>query len=213
VEIGVIMIFWYGVLHAFSPDHLTVIANFSIAKERNRALLNTLLFAFGHGMVLVLFAKLITMSSFLEPFLPYADKVAALVLIYMGMYLLWMIYKERITLSKHEHDGKVHVHIYFKNRHNHEARHDRSMVVTLAALMGAGGLRGMLLSLGVVGQEGVDIFIVLYFVSGVTLVFLLFGWMMTFVNQHLLQTQQQVNHIFGGIGVLCMVVGSHFLIG
>ena len=30
---GFLIIFWYGILHAFGPDHLTAIADFSIGKD------------------------------------------------------------------------------------------------------------------------------------------------------------------------------------
>ena len=31
-SIGLLLIFWYGILHAFGADHLTAIADFSIGK-------------------------------------------------------------------------------------------------------------------------------------------------------------------------------------
>ncbi|WP_277871741.1 hypothetical protein [Sulfurimonas xiamenensis] len=35
-HLGLLLIFWYGVLHAFGPDHLTAIADFSIGKNKKR---------------------------------------------------------------------------------------------------------------------------------------------------------------------------------
>jgi len=55
MEIGYLLIFWYGVLHAFGPDHLTVIADFSIGKSLKKTMAVTLLFAMGHGVMLFFF--------------------------------------------------------------------------------------------------------------------------------------------------------------
>ena len=49
MELGLIVIFWYGILHAFGPDHLTAIADFSIGKEAKKTFLTVGAFAVGHG--------------------------------------------------------------------------------------------------------------------------------------------------------------------
>lgn len=45
METALVLIFWYGILHAFGPDHLTAIADFSIGKNRQKTLWITSLFA------------------------------------------------------------------------------------------------------------------------------------------------------------------------
>ena len=55
-NIGILLIFWYGILHAFGPDHLTAIADFSIGKDKNKTMIITILFAIGHGTMLFIFA-------------------------------------------------------------------------------------------------------------------------------------------------------------
>ncbi len=32
-SLGLLLIFWYGILHAFGPDHLSAITDFSIGKN------------------------------------------------------------------------------------------------------------------------------------------------------------------------------------
>ena len=59
MEIGLMIIFWYGILHAFGPDHLTAIADFSIGKEAKKTFAIVSAFAVGHGMMLFMFAKLL----------------------------------------------------------------------------------------------------------------------------------------------------------
>ena len=57
MELSLLVIFWYGILHAFGPDHLTAIADFSIGKDKRKTLMITFLFAIGHGLSLFVFAK------------------------------------------------------------------------------------------------------------------------------------------------------------
>jgi hypothetical protein len=42
MEMGLIIIFWYGALHAFGADHLTAIADFSIGESVKKTLLTNL---------------------------------------------------------------------------------------------------------------------------------------------------------------------------
>ena len=57
-SLGLLLIFWYGILHAFGADHLTAIADFSIGKNKRKTMLITTMFAIGHGISLFIFAKL-----------------------------------------------------------------------------------------------------------------------------------------------------------
>jgi ABC-type nickel/cobalt efflux system permease component RcnA len=101
MEMGLILIFWYGVLHAFGPDHLTVVADFSIGKSRKKTLLITFLFALGHGMMLFLFARLLQAYEIPESITDYGDQISAAVIIGMGIYLLAQVMRDRIQLHRH----------------------------------------------------------------------------------------------------------------
>ena len=83
-HIGVILIFWYGILHAFGPDHLTAIADFSIGKNKKKTMLITILFAIGHGSMLFVFAKILETYSISENLLEYGDIISSSVILMMG---------------------------------------------------------------------------------------------------------------------------------
>ena len=119
MEAGLVLIFWYGMLHAFGPDHLTAIADFSIGKNRRKTLLITSLFAIGHGLSLFVFAKVLQHTEISEDILAYGDVISAIVILGMGVYLLFMVATQRIQLSKHTHEGKEHIHIWFGKSHEH----------------------------------------------------------------------------------------------
>ncbi|HSR74624.1 MAG TPA: hypothetical protein VLL31_07245, partial [Sulfurovum sp.] len=121
METGIMLIFWYGILHAFGPDHLTAIADFSIGKNRRKTLLVTSLFALGHGLSLFIFAKILQHTELSDDLLSYGDMISAIVIIGMGLYLLFTVFTYRIQLRKHTHNNEEHIHIWFGKTHEHNA--------------------------------------------------------------------------------------------
>jgi len=214
MELSLLVIFWYGILHAFGPDHLTAIADFSIGKNKRKTLLVTTLFAIGHGVSLFLFAKLLQTITISHEILAYGDIISATVIIAMGVYLLFMVATDRIQLRRHMHENKEHIHIWFGKSHEHnDDAVAKTSSLTLGLLMGAGGVRGMLVTLGAVQGGTVDFTMVAAFTLGVMLVFGAFGFMMLYVNQNFLGNLTNVRRAFGTAGVVSLVVGTNILIG
>lgn len=211
MEVGLMLIFWYGMLHAFGPDHLTAIADFSIGKERRKTLLITTLFALGHGLSLFVFAKVLQHTEISEELLSYGDVVSAMVIMGMGIYLLFLVMTQRIQLSKHMHEGKEHIHIWFGRSHEHNNAVNGSSF-SLGLLMGAGGVRGMLITLGVVQGGVVDLSMVAVFTLGVMLVFMGFGMFMFYINKNFLGNIQNIRRAFTIAGVVSLLVGTNILL-
>jgi ABC-type nickel/cobalt efflux system permease component RcnA len=212
MEAGLLLIFWYGVLHAFGPDHLTAIADFSIGKNKQKTLLITALFALGHGLSLFIFAKILQHTELSEEFLAYGDIISAIVIMSMGVYLLFMVFTHRIQLHKHTHGDKEHIHIWFGRSHEHNGI-ENSSSFSLGLLMGAGGVRGMLITLGALQGGVVDFTMVGLFTLGVMLVFLAFGLLMLYVNQSFLGNLQNVRRAFATAGLISLLVGTNILLG
>jgi len=213
MEMSLLVIFWYGILHAFGPDHLTAIADFSIGKQKRKTMLITILFAIGHGVSLFLFAKLLQGMHISEEILAYGDLISATVIIGMGFYLLFMAATDRIHLRKHMHEGKEHIHIWFGKSHDHEDAVIESSSFTMGLLMGAGGVRGMLITLGAVGSGHVDLGMIAAFTAGVMLIFVSFGFVIAYINEHLLGSVQNVRRVFATAGIVSLIVGSNILLG
>jgi ABC-type nickel/cobalt efflux system permease component RcnA len=205
------IIFWYGILHAFGPDHLTAIADFSIGKDRQKTLLITLLFAVGHGFSLFLFAKILQSVDISEAVLAYGDIISAIVIIGMGVYILFMVYSNRIHLKKHSHKGEEHIHIWFGREHSHNIEETSSF--TMGLLMGIGGVRGMLITLGAIHGGDVSLMMVGLFTLGVMLVFVSFGLLILYINQNFLGNITNVKRVFTVAGVISLVIGTEILIG
>jgi len=213
MEISLLVIFWYGILHAFGPDHLTAIADFSIGKNKSKTLMITTLFAIGHGLSLFIFAKILQQTNISDKILGYGDMISATVIIAMGVYLLYMVWSEQIQLKTHLHNGQEHTHIWFGKSHDHNDSVAKSSSFTMGLLMGAGGVRGMLITLGAVGSGNVDFTLVGAFTAGVMVIFISFGLVILYLNQHFLGNITNVRRAFATAGVISLVVGTNILIG
>jgi len=212
MELSLLVIFWYGILHAFGPDHLTAIADFSIGKNKRKTLMITTLFAIGHGLSLFLFAKILQSFHISDEILAYGDIISATVIIAMGVYLLIMVANDRIHLKTHMHNGKEHIHIWFGKSHDHDDNIAKSSSFTMGLLMGAGGVRGMLITLGAVGSGNVDFTMIAAFTAGVMLIFVSFGLVMLYFNQHFLGNIKNVRRAFSVAGIISLLVGTNILI-
>jgi ABC-type nickel/cobalt efflux system permease component RcnA len=209
-SLGSLLIFWYGILHAFGPDHLSAIADFSIGKNKRKTMLITIFFAIGHGTMLFIFAKILESYNINDNILGYGDIISSAVILLMGIYLLYMVYSDKIHLKKHTHKGKEHIHIYFGNEHDHNSTGTTS-AFAIGALMGIGGVRGMLITLGAIQGQSVDFTLVLAFTSGVMLIFVGFGVVMLYINQNLLKNKQNIRRIFTTAGIVSLIIGSNML--
>jgi len=208
---GLLIIFWYGVLHAFGPDHLTAIADFSLGKNKRKTIMATTLFAFGHGISLLIFAKILETFHISDHLLGYGDLISASVIVGIGLYLLYMVFTNRININHHQHQNSKHLHIYFGKKHKHSNK-DISSAFTIGLLMGIGGVRGMLITLGFIENSSVDLWMVFAFTAGVMLVFLSFGACILYINQYLLHSIQRVRKVFTGAGLVSVLVGCNMLI-
>ncbi|MRI83666.1 MAG: hypothetical protein C6I00_04525 [Nitratiruptor sp.] len=213
-EFPFLLLFWYGVLHAFGPDHLMAIADFSIGKDRLKTMAITLAFALGHGVSLFLFAKLLNSFPLTPRLLVWGDIISAIAIGAIGLFLLFMALTNRINVGWHEHGGKRHIHIWFGREHDHEKGElggPLASALTLGTLMGIGGVRGMLVTLSAITHNAVNFWMVISFTLGVMVVFLLFGLLLGLINEHLLQTRERLRIAFGIVGATSLIVGGSML--
>lgn len=212
MEMGLMIIFWYGILHAFGPDHLSAIADFSIGKEAKKTFMIVGAFAIGHGLMLFMFAKLLQHFSIPESVTAYGDVIASSVILSIGLYLLYMVYSNKIHLHSHIHDGKKHVHIWFGKEHEHKSSGGSGSAFGIGVLMGIGGVRGMLVTLGMMQGQSIDVSMILAFILGVMVVFLSFGWVIMWINKDILTNIKNVRRAFATVGAISVVVGGNMLL-
>jgi cytochrome c biogenesis protein CcdA len=211
-ELGFMIIFWYGVLHAFGADHISAIADFSIGKSKRNTFLITIAFAVGHGIMLFIFAKILQTYQIPEYITGYGDIISSSVIILMGFYLLYMALNNKIHLKKHYHNNKEHIHIWFGDEHKHN-NSSAYQAFTIGALMGIGGVRGMLITLGIIEHQIVDFGLVFMFVLGVSVVFVGFGLVILYINQNFLNSTKNIKRVFSTAGIISVLVGFNMLLG
>lgn len=212
MEIGLMIIFWYGILHAFGPDHLTAIADFSIGKEAKKTFAIVSAFAVGHGMMLFVFAKLLESFSIPESVTAYGDVIASSVILSIGLYLLYMVYSNKIHLHSHIHEHKKHVHIWFGKEHDHQSAGGSGSAFGIGVLMGIGGVRGMLVTLGMMQGQSIDASMIVAFILGVMVVFMAFGWVILWINKDILTNIKNVRRAFATVGIISVFVGANMLL-
>ncbi len=204
MEYSLLIIFYYGILHALGPDHLSAIALFSIGKKKKTALILSLLFAVGHGVTLYLLALFISQFAS-DGLLEYGDIISSTVILLMGLYLVYLAATNKIRINHHHHDhGDKHTHIYYEDAH----LHDKSILASLGLLMGVGGLRGMLITLAVISHQMIGVEMILAFILGVSLVFLLFGYLIYLINAQLIRSASTLRYAVTSVGLLSIAIGS-----
>lgn len=208
MDFGLLIILYYGILHALGPDHLSAIALFSIGKKKKETFMISLLFALGHGTMLYLLALFVGQVAD-KSILQYGDTISSLVILLMGLYLVYMAITNKIRIDHHAHDSDEHTHIYYKNAHGH----DKSMIASLGLLMGIGGIRGMLVTLSIISHQQVGLEMVLAFIVGVSIVFVLFGYLIYLINANLIQSVNTLRYSIFFVGLLSISIGAYNLTG
>ena len=208
MEYGLLIILYYGILHALGPDHLSAIALFSIGKKKRETMILSFLFALGHGTMLYLLA--LFLGEFAnEAILSYGDIISSSVILLMGCYLVYLAVTNKIRIDTHVHQTDSHTHIYYQDAH----LHDKSMLVSLGLLMGAGGIRGMLVTLSIVSHQNVGLEMVLAFIVGVSIVFLLFGYLIYLINENLIRSANALRYGIMSVGFISIAIGTYNLSG
>lgn len=213
MELGLILIFWYGILHAFGPDHIVAIVDFSLGKSKVKTFLITISFAIGHGLMLFVFAKVLQEYTSIEEYLAYGDFISSFVIITMGIYLIYLANKRKIILEKHNHNGKEHLHLSFGQKHNHNDNNSTKSAFMIGSLMGIGGVRGMLITLSVMTASSVNFLMVIAFILGVSVVFISFGLIINYMNENILNSEKNIKRVFTTAGIASILVGANMILG
>lgn len=208
MDFGLLIILYYGILHALGPDHLSAIALFSIGKNKKETFMLSLLFALGHGTMLYLLALFVGQIAN-ENILQYGDTISSAVIILMGLYLVYLAITNKIRIDHHHHASDHHTHIYYKDAH----LHDKSMLLSLGLLMGVGGIRGMLVTLSIISHQNVGLEMVLAFIVGVSIVFLLFGYLIYLINENLIKSVNALRYGILTVGLISISIGTYNLSG
>ena len=143
--------FGLGLLHALDADHIMAVsslASSNINDKRNWSVRGLMAFcsrwAVGHGATLIALAALLIFARIELPLAVsvYAEKAIGLLLIGLGLYILWTLSQQKITLKFHSHDDITHVHLAHSDQTQHN--HQPIMVGVVHGLAGSAPILALL---------------------------------------------------------------------
>lgn len=152
--------FVIGLRHALEADHLAAVsALISRRQSLQQMTLQGAIWGFGHLIALLVVSVLTLFSPWQPPGLlqPIAEVVVGLLLIALGGRVLYLLWRDRVHVHAHRHDGgEIHLHahshrgddaLHPASRHGHEHS--------------AFGWRALLLGLahGVAGSAALTVFV------------------------------------------------------
>lgn len=178
--------FGLGLLHALDADHIMAVSGLSCARQGLR---NSMKFcvhwAIGHGTSLFLigmaiFALGMTIPDSLSRI---AEFLVSAILILIGVWMFWDLFKQRAHLHFHQHDRlpqHAHWHAHEKEDHITEGRdqhrHDHGAII-VGLLHGAAGSAPLLalIPLAQIGSVWLGITYLILFGIGVLTAMVIFG--------------------------------------
>lgn len=190
MEYGLLIILMYGAIHAFGPDHLSAIAITSVGKTKKEIFIISSLFALTHGIVLFLLAKVLYLvaGSFI---IQYADVISWSILFLLGVNLIYIGMQDNLEF------------FIYKNKYNHKP--ERFTIISLGLLMGLGGLRGMLLTMGAISTTALGFDMIFAFVVGASIVFVAFGYFIYIFSNSAKKNMSVFKSLLIGIGVISIL--------
>ena len=214
----IFLAFGAGLLHALDADHIMAITAIASKKLGMKAIVRLCVnWSLGHGLVLFVFGSLILLLGLAIPveLSEYAEKFVAVLLIGIGGWVLKDLYKSRVHVHFHSHDGSMrHAHwhrhdsqtayntdvdkkisfnslinsgVKFKrlNTHQHDHKHDHSAVM-VGVVHGLAGLAPLLAIIPISNQPiWLGVVYLLIFCIGVFLSMLIFGGVLEKLLRHI----------------------------
>lgn len=183
--------FGFGLLHALDADHIMAVSGLASARPGFR---NSLLFcsrwAIGHGAALLVIGAAVLFLGMSIPveLSEIAESLVGVVLVLIGAWVFYDLYRKRAHLHFHQHDtlprhAHFHVHHESKNKilmqktHRHDAHTHNHRAVMVGLLHGTAGSAPLLalVPLAQLGSVWYGFAYLLLFGIGVLCSMLVFG--------------------------------------
>jgi len=210
-EVIFLLAFATGLLHALDADHVMAVTVIASKKMGMKAVIALCLkWSLGHGAILFIAGSLIFYFGMSIPheLSHYAEKMVALVLLLIGVWILKDLYQSRARVEFHKHHGlEQHAHWQvdhpkLKHKHEHKA-------VMIGMLHGLAGLAPLLVIIPVTTQPlWLSILYLFIFCVGVFLSMLVFGGALGKIFESVQRNgQKSVNILRGMLGVASISLG------
>lgn len=217
-----------GMIHALDADHIIAVSGLSChSKDQKHSLMFCLRWAIGHGSALLLIGVPVMFLGMAIPetLSQMAERMVGGVLILIGLYVIWEVYKKDLHLHFHKHDGITdhahwHAHSHDQGSINsqehtaviHQHNHAPVFVGVLHGTAGSAPLLA-LLPLAQMSSPWVGIGYLLLFGVGVFTSMLVFGgvigqvfsWMKKWGNRFIVSLRLLVSAISIGYGAKLVI--------
>lgn len=122
--------FGLGLLHALDADHIMAVSALASGDGRggSRTVAKTVRFcaswAIGHAGVLLSLSALLVYAGVQPPGIVHelAEKLVGLLLIGLGGWILWNVWRHRWRIEVHRHDDVTHAHLVLDGETKHDHR-------------------------------------------------------------------------------------------
>ena len=180
IENTLLLAFSLGLLHALDADHIMAVSGLSAKKPSFKACLRFCAhWASGHGLALLVISSGVYLLGLAIPeqLSSVAESLVGLVLIMIGLWTLWQIYRQDLHLSFHHHEPDInHVH-WHQSNHKKVQDHSALLVGVLHGIAGSAPLL-VLIPLSKMGSATMAMGYVALFGLGVIIAMIIFGGLM-----------------------------------
>lgn len=187
--------FGLGMLHALDADHIMAVSGLASTRPgRRSALAFCARWAVGHGLTLLSIggAVLLLGMAIPERLSAAAENLVGVVLVVIGAWVLWDLWRRRVHVHYHAHEGHVpHAHWH---EHTHRAHTHGHGAVLVGVMHGTAGSAPLLalLPLGQHGTPWLGLAYLLIFGIGVLTTMLLFGGLLGALFERLSRSGDRV---------------------
>ncbi len=216
--------FGFGLLHALDADHVMAVTGLASTRPSLRSALSFCVrWALGHGLSLLFIGAVVL---FLGASMPaslsvLAERLVAVVLAGIGVWILWELYGRGVHIHFHRHEGlplHAHWHGHEPGRASaHDAtHHHRHGAVLVGVLHGTAGSAPLLALIPVARLESpwVGLVYLLLFCAGVLFSMLFCGGLLGGVFTWLSRFgQNAVKGLRTAVAVASIALGVHLMFG
>lgn len=119
--------FLLGMQHALEADHIAAVSSIAARRSSVREIVkHGLTWGLGHTVTLFLFAgvALLLGQMISERLAERLEFAVGVMLVILGGYVLWQLWRDRVHFHRHVHDGMAHLHAH--SHRNGAGPHERS---------------------------------------------------------------------------------------
>jgi len=210
--------FGLGLLHSLDADHIMTVSNLASGKLGIKSSIQfSLRWALGHGLTLFVIGLFVFVLgvSLPEELSLYAEMSVATILILIGLFVLYDVWRRRIHIHFHQHDDlPQHAHWHSHAKHNsHKHKHTALFVGMLHGLAGSAPLLAII-PITITQSAFYGFLYLIIFSLGVVLAMLLFGGLLGYFSKMIVRYNEKIFRLIRSVlGLGAISVGSLILIG